>query len=74
MRTAAATSASGPDRDDYVSKQLYFPDTAALITRLCRRNAGARRRNRVRAEQQFQGQAFLLAYDLGERCEGFGAG
>lgn len=24
----------GPDRDDYVSKQLYFPDTAALITRL----------------------------------------
>jgi GH15 family glucan-1,4-alpha-glucosidase len=23
----------GPDRDDYVSKQLYFPDTAMLITR-----------------------------------------
>jgi GH15 family glucan-1,4-alpha-glucosidase len=23
----------GPDRDDYVSKQLYFPDTALLITR-----------------------------------------
>jgi hypothetical protein len=23
----------GPDRDDYVSKQLYFPDTAVLITR-----------------------------------------
>jgi Domain of unknown function (DUF5911) len=23
----------GPDRDDYLSKQLYFPDTAALITR-----------------------------------------
>jgi GH15 family glucan-1,4-alpha-glucosidase len=22
-----------PDRDDYVSKQLYFPDTAILITR-----------------------------------------
>jgi hypothetical protein len=40
----------------------------------CTRNAGARRRNRVRAEQQFQGQAFLLACDLGERCEGFGVG
>ena len=23
----------GPDRDDYVSKQLYFPETAILITR-----------------------------------------
>ena len=23
----------GPDRDDYVSRQLYFPDTAILITR-----------------------------------------
>jgi len=23
----------GPDREDYVSKQLYFPDTAMLITR-----------------------------------------
>ena len=23
----------GPDRDDYVSRQLYFPDTAVLITR-----------------------------------------
>jgi len=23
----------GPDRDDYISKQLYFPDTALLITR-----------------------------------------
>ena len=23
----------GPDRDDYVSKQLYLPDTAILITR-----------------------------------------
>ena len=22
----------GPDRDDYVNKQLYFPDTAMLIT------------------------------------------
>src|ERR1035438_1461491 len=22
-----------PDRDDYVSRQLYFPDTAILITR-----------------------------------------
>src|ERR1700744_726308 len=25
--------AIAPDRDDYVSKQLYFPDTAILITR-----------------------------------------
>src|ERR671916_2647433 len=23
----------GPDRDDYVSRQLYFPDTAVLLTR-----------------------------------------
>src|SRR5688572_7766405 len=23
----------GPDQDDYVSRQLYFPDTAILITR-----------------------------------------
>src|SRR5215218_3481143 len=23
----------GPDRDDYVSRQLYFPDTAILVTR-----------------------------------------
>jgi GH15 family glucan-1,4-alpha-glucosidase len=23
----------GPERDDYVSRQLYFPDTAILITR-----------------------------------------
>ena len=31
--TRAATSGSRPDRDDYVSRQLYFPDTAILITR-----------------------------------------
>jgi len=30
--TTAATSVA-PDRDDYVSRQLYFPDTAILITR-----------------------------------------
>ena len=42
----------GPDRDDYVSKQLYFPDTALLITRFMTpdgsvRSATSCRSNRV---------------------------
>ena len=32
-RAAAGTSGSPPRGDDYVTKQLYFPDTAILITR-----------------------------------------
>ena len=32
----------GPDTDNYVTKQLYFPDTAILITRFMTRGRGRR--------------------------------